>query len=296
MYVAEHGSDGLARDRAVARRRRRGWMWTPQVEALRDTYRLLVPDLPGQGRSTDGGRFTMPAAAEQVADLIRSKGRGSRARRRALRGRAGRRAAPRDRARDWCETAVVSSALVHPIPGRGVGVESGGCCGGATARPSRRLRNVDWWIRLNMRSAAGVPDAYFDEFRESFRTLSEDGFVDLMVANQAFRLPAGLDRVRRRACSRCAARGSTTVMKRSTADIAAAIPGAVAREVRHATRMSLAQQHNWNMTAPRPVHRRRSATGSRTVRCHRHCSRSAEQIAVSARARSPSGRGEPAGP
>jgi hypothetical protein len=39
-------------------------------------------------------------------------------------------------------------------------------------------------------------------------------------------------------------------MRRSTADVAAAIPGAVAYEVVHEGRLSVAQQHNWNLTDP----------------------------------------------
>ena len=87
------------------------------------------------------------------------------------------------------------------------------------------FRNADWWIRWNMRSAAGVPEEYFAEFRESFRTLSERGFVDLMAANQSFRLPAGLDRVTARVLVVCGA-GEYAAMKLSAEDIAAAIPGA----------------------------------------------------------------------
>jgi len=39
-------------------------------------------------------------------------------------------------------------------------------------------------------------------------------------------------------------------MRRSTADGAEAIPGALALEVVHTRKLSLAQEHNWNMTEP----------------------------------------------
>jgi hypothetical protein len=111
------------------------------------------------------------------------------------------------------------------------------------------LRNADWWIRWNMRGAAGVPDQYFDDFRETFRTLSEDGFVDLMAANQSFRLPSGLAEASARVLAVCGA-GEYAVMKRSTRAIAEALPNARACEVRLPGNLPVAQQHNWNLTAP----------------------------------------------
>lgn len=48
------------------------WMWRDQVEALRDRYRVITPDLPGHDHSagvpfpSDGGS---PAPGEIVADL-----------------------------------------------------------------------------------------------------------------------------------------------------------------------------------------------------------------------------------
>jgi hypothetical protein len=73
--------------------------------------------------------------------------------------------------------------------------------------------------------------------------------VDLMTANQQFRLPEGLDRVSARVLAVCGA-GEYRAMRLSASDIAAAIPGAQVRAVRYAEKLSLAQQHNWNMTAP----------------------------------------------
>lgn len=247
LYVAEYGSEGAPTIVFLHGGGGGGWMWTPQVEALQGDYHLLVPDLPEQGRSTDAGPFTMANAAEQIAELIRTRAGGhvhvvglSEGAQVAVQLLA---TAP-----GLVETAIVSSALVHPIEGAGW-ASSPGVLRWTYRTSIAPLRNANWWIRMNMRSAAGVPDAYFDDFRETFRTLSEGGFVDLMVANQAFRLPDGLERVTARVLAVCGA-GEYDVMKRSTADIAAAIPGALAREVRHPGKLTLAQQHNWSMTAP----------------------------------------------
>jgi len=223
-------------------------MWRPQIEALRDEFHILVPDLPEQGRSTDAGPFTMLSAARQVADLIRARANGGRAHVVGLSEGAQTVVQLLATAPEVVHTAIVSSALVRPIPGTGW-ASNPAMLALAYTTSIAALRGSDWWIRTNMRSAAGVPDAYFDDFRESFRTLSKDAFVDLMRANQTFRLPAGLERVEARVLAVCGRR-EYEAMRRSTADIAAAVPGAVACEVVHARKLSLAQEHNWNMNEP----------------------------------------------
>jgi pimeloyl-ACP methyl ester carboxylesterase len=224
-----------------------GWMWKPQVDALRDEYHLLVPDLPEQGGSADSGPFTMAYAAEQVASLIRRAGdvpvhlvglsEGAQVVVQMLATEP-----------ELVETAIVSSALVRPIPGTSA-MSSPGLLKWTYRLSVAPFRNADWWIRWNMRSAAGVPDEYFAQFRESFRTLSESGFVDLMAANQSFRLPEGLGGATARVLAVCGA-GEYPAMKLSAEDIAAAIPGAMVREVNHPAGTALAKQHNWNMTEP----------------------------------------------
>jgi len=225
-----------------------GWMWRPQVEELKSDFHILVPDLPGQGRSTDAGPFEMLSAARQIADLIRARANGGVAHVVGLSEGAQTVVQLLATAPELVQTAIISSALVRPIPG--TGWASNPAVLGFTYATSIALpRDSDWWIRWNMRSAAGVPDAYFDDFRGSFRTLSKEGFVNLMRANQTFRLPAGLDRVQARVLVVCG-RHEYKAMRRSAADIAGAIPGALACEVVHSRRLSLAQEHNWNMNEP----------------------------------------------
>lgn len=223
-------------------------MWRPQVEALRHDFHLLVPDLPEQGRSTAAGPFTMISAAEQVARLVREHGNGGPVHAVGLSEGAQTVVQLLAMEPGLFETAIVSSALVRPIAGAGW-ASSPTMLGLAFAMSVEWPRNSDWWIRLNMRSAAGVPDAYFDDFRASFRGLSKSGFVNLMRANQTYRLPAGLERVLTRVLTVCGHREYDS-MRRSAADIADAIPGALAREVVHARKLSLAQEHNWNLTEP----------------------------------------------
>jgi len=196
----------------------------------------------------DAGPFTMASAAKQVADLVRAHATGGPVHVVGLSEGAQTVVQLLAMEPKLFETAIVSSALVRPIAGASW-ASSPSVLGLTYTMSIEWPRSWDWWIRLNMRSAAGVPDAYFDDFRASFRALSKSGFINLMRANQTFRLPAGLEHVRARVLAVCGQREYNS-MRRSTADVAEAIPGALAREVVHTRKLSLAQEHNWNMTAP----------------------------------------------
>jgi len=50
-------------------------MWRPQMEDLRDAYRVIAVDLPGHGALADR-RFTVSGAADQVARVIEEAGGG----------------------------------------------------------------------------------------------------------------------------------------------------------------------------------------------------------------------------
>jgi pimeloyl-ACP methyl ester carboxylesterase len=50
-------------------------MWRPQMDDLRDTYRVVAIDLPGHGRLADR-RFTVAGAADALADAIETAGGG----------------------------------------------------------------------------------------------------------------------------------------------------------------------------------------------------------------------------
>ncbi|HLR93700.1 MAG TPA: alpha/beta hydrolase [Jiangellaceae bacterium] len=55
-----------------------GWMWDPQVERMPGRH-LLTPNLPGYGARTDEPWTGMDGTADDIADLIRSRGIGGKA-------------------------------------------------------------------------------------------------------------------------------------------------------------------------------------------------------------------------
>jgi pimeloyl-ACP methyl ester carboxylesterase len=224
-----------------------GWMWRPQVEALKGDFHLLVPDLPEHGRSAADAPFTMAGAAAEVAELIRTRAHDGHATVVGLSEGAQVTLALLAIAPELVDHAIVSSALVRKMPG--AWMMTPGVAYWTFKLSAEPFKRSEWWMRANMRGAAGVPEEYVDDFRRTFREITAASFSHVIAENQAFRLPAGLERVTAPVLAVCG-HGEYDVMRRSTADVAAAIPGAEAREVFPVGKMSVAQQHNWNMTQP----------------------------------------------
>ncbi|MCJ7734001.1 MAG: alpha/beta hydrolase [Anaerolineales bacterium] len=223
-----------------------GWMWQPQIEGLPD-FHCLVPDLPEQGQSVNEQPFTMQGSAEQIAKLIRTRAVNGKAHLVGLSEGAQVALALLSIDRDCVDHAFISSALVRPLPG------------GSLITPTltslsyrwfvKPLKNSEWWIRLNMKYAVGIPDTYYGPFSQSFKEMTESGFTNIMVENQRFRLPEGLNRVKAPTLI-VIGRKEYSAMRQSAIDIAAVIPGSQAYQVHHSRKMSLAEEHNWSLTAP----------------------------------------------
>jgi len=223
-----------------------GWMWQPQVEQLGD-YHCLVPDFPEHGRSIADEPFSIKDSAVRIAELIRVRAHDGRAHVVGLSLGAQIGVALLATAPETVDHAILSSALVRPIPG--AGLLTPGLVGFSYRMSVPPFKNNDFWIRLNMKYSAGVPDQYYPQFRETFQQLTEDAFVHVMVENMGFRLPAGLDRVTAPTLV-VVGHKEYAAMRQSARDLAAAIPSARGYEVRHTKRLSLAEEHNWNMQAP----------------------------------------------
>ena len=169
-----------------------GWMWQPQVDGLGE-FHCLVPDLPEHGRSVDVKPFAIAESAVLIAELIRKRAHGGRAHVVGLSEGAQITVALLAGAPELVDHAIVSSALVRPI--RGAGIVGPGLIRWSFRLSVAPLRNIEWWTRLNMKRAAGVPDEYYPQFRRTFRELTESGFTNAIIENQRFRVPQGLDRV-----------------------------------------------------------------------------------------------------
>ena len=222
-----------------------GWMWQPQVEALKNDYHLLVPDLPEHGRSADITPFSIAGSVPLLAELIRTRANGGRAHVVGLSAGAQIALALLAANPELVDHAIISSADVHPMFGLGW---FGAGFWAAMYRSIEPLNKYKWWMRLNMRSY-GIPGRFLPEMAETYRTLTASAFGNLIEENQRFRLPVGLERVLAPTLV-VGGRKEYKVIHRSIKEIVAAIPGAKGYLVYHSPKMSLAEQHNWNMTAP----------------------------------------------
>jgi pimeloyl-ACP methyl ester carboxylesterase len=109
--------------------------------------------------------------------------------------------------------------------------------------------NSDWWIQLNMKYAAGVPDVLHSDFKKDFQHTTESEFVNLMGANQRFRLPVGLEKATAPTLV-IAGQKEYAAMKQSVTDLVAALPCAKGGLVNLGQSASSAKEHNWALTAP----------------------------------------------
>ena len=90
------------------------------------------------------------------------------------------------------DKAMISSALLLPMPGAKM-YSSPGLISALFKMSVPPFRNSDWWIKLNMKYAAGIPDEFYPQFKADFQEMPESQFVNLMVANQTFRMPEGIE-------------------------------------------------------------------------------------------------------
>src|SRR5512146_1144845 len=170
-----------------------GWMWDPVVARLPD-FHCLVPDLPEHGRSLDVRPFTMQLAADQAAELARERAHGGKAVVVGLSEGAQTTVPMLATAPEVIERSVVSSALLLPMGGLGW-LYSPRVLAWMFRLSVPPFRNNEWWMRLNMKYSAAIPDDFFPQYRANVQIMNEAQFVNIILENQKFRLPAGLEKV-----------------------------------------------------------------------------------------------------
>jgi pimeloyl-ACP methyl ester carboxylesterase len=143
--------------------------------------------------------------------------------------------------------AMISSAILRPLPGSNL--YTSGLIKLMYRWFMKPLKNNDWWIRLNMHYSAGITDEYYQEFKRSFQSTTEDGLTNMMLANLSFRLPPGLEQVKNPVL---VATGSKeySQMKESARDLLKVLPNAKGISVDLGSKATLAQEHNWALSAP----------------------------------------------
>ena len=223
-----------------------GWMWQPQWETFPD-YHILVPDLPEHGQSAAIKPFSTQDSACRVEELICTRAHDGKAHLVGLSEGAQVALALLALHPELIYHAILSSALVRPMPGASLLTPA--LIATSVKWFVEPFKDMDWWIRLNMKYSAGVPEKYYPQFKKDFQNLTGDLFAHVMVENQRFRLPEGLDHVIVPTLV-VAGKKEYSIMRQSVCEIATAIPMAKGFLVSHLQKRSLAEEHNWNMTTP----------------------------------------------
>lgn len=224
-----------------------GWMWQPVVELLTE-YHCLVADLPEHGGSMQIKPFSIALAATKAAELIREQAHGGKA---IVIGLSeGAQVAVQMLANfpELMEKTVISSALLLPMPGARM-YSSPGLISALFKMSVPPFRNSDWWIKLNMKYAAGIPDEFYPQFKADFQKMTESQFVNLMVANQTFRMPEGIEKANVPALIVYGSH-EYKAMKDSARNLASKLSGSQVYQINLGKGSNLASEHNWAMTAP----------------------------------------------
>jgi pimeloyl-ACP methyl ester carboxylesterase len=223
------------------------WSWSPVVQHLQADFFCLIPDLPQQGRSFEVKPFSIERAADEVTALVYSQVPSRKAMIVGLSEGAQVAVSLLARAPDLVSSAVLSGALLKPLSYSKW--MTAGVLRWSYNWFLKPFKQSDWYIRWNMRASVGIPDAYFEHFKSDFQRTSAESWSNLLLANQGFRLPRGLDEARGRVLA-LAGQKEYEVMKESVRELTAALPNGQAGLVDLGEKVSLAQSHNWPLNAP----------------------------------------------
>lgn len=233
VFVAEFGPAGAPSILFLHGGGVGGWSWRPQVEDLQADYHCVVPDLPEHGQSLDVAPFTMTDAAARMAELIHKRAHGGHAHVVGLSLGAQVGVALLAVAARLVDRAVLTGALVRPLPGTSLI--------GATLRLYDPFKNIPFLVRLNQQSV-GVPAAYSAEFAADTRRTTAQALTHILKANMNFRVPPGLTRLKNPTLVLVGEK-EPSISRRSARELAASMAGGTAYMVQ-------GMIHNWPLAAP----------------------------------------------
>lgn len=222
------------------------WMWR-KVMTLLPEYHCLAPDLPEQGKNRQIAPFSIEFAADMTAELLSNLRPNQKAVVVGLSEGAQVAVALLKQHPGIIERAIISSALLHPLPASNLITPS--VLAWSYRYFMAPFRNNDFWIRLNMRYSAGIPDEYYPEFKQEFQQMTESGFTNLMNSNLRFRLPSNLGNNQIPTLIIVGKR-EYSAMKQSARTLASTLPYAQAYTLDLGQGSSLTKEHNWALTAP----------------------------------------------
>lgn len=224
------------------------WMWKKVIPLLSD-FHCLVPDLPEHDHSADVRPFTFSKASELMMNVITEKSHGGSAHLVGLSLGAQLGVQMLSDFPKIIKSAFLSSPMLKPVFGSNLGFYNEDVLRWLHRIFMQPLKNWDWWIQLNMKYSAGIPQEFFPDFKRGFQIMSEDAFARIMTAGMGFRLPAGLERIITRTLVTVGNR-EYRAMKESAKMLAAVLHNAQTFIVSTDRQHNLAESHNWALSTP----------------------------------------------
>jgi pimeloyl-ACP methyl ester carboxylesterase len=206
-----------------------GRMWQPQFERLPE-FHCLAPDLPEQGQSAGVGPFTLPDAAQRVANLIRQRAVSGRAHIVGLSLGGAVVVALLHSAPDVADHALISGTATRL--GRGLATLN------ALNAPFLRLLKPDQVARLMM-AQFRIPREYRDLLREDMGRFTPQAFAHVNHALTTIALPQAV----KSPLLVAVGQKETWFAKQAARKLSTSIPGA--KSV-----MVPGVGHIWNLEAP----------------------------------------------
>ncbi|MEE1620529.1 alpha/beta fold hydrolase [Zafaria sp. J156] len=221
-----------------------GWMWRPVAQRLATSHHVLVPDLPGHGRSADAPYTTHDDALALLRDLLGAlpvDGPRATARRGAVvvgfSLGAQLAVALASTSPELVRGVMAVSAQAEPMPGP-LAASTLGLL--ALASP---LARYAWFARAQARELH-VPDELLPEYLATSRGISRTTLVNAVRENLRFEPPAGWRRYPGPAVVMAGAR-ERALMLRSAAALRRALPGCVQETVPDAGHGLPLQRPGW---------------------------------------------------
>lgn len=248
LYLEEYGRENKETILLLHGGGAGAWMWKKVIPLLSD-FHCLVPDLPEHDHNADVKPFTFSKTSELMMEIISEKAHGGRPHLVGLSLGAQLGVQMLSDYPEIIRSAFLSSPMLKPVFGSNLGFLNENVLRWSHRIFMKPLKNWDWWIQLNMKYSAGIPQEFFPDFKRVFQTMDENAFTRIMTAGMVFRLPPGLEQVTTRTLVTVGSREYRT-MKESAKLLAAALPNARAYIVSTERQHNLAESHNWALSTP----------------------------------------------
>ena len=224
------------------------WTWNETVKYLQN-YHCIMPELPEHGSSQANGKFSIVETAKEIIAGIKREIPGGAAHIVGLSVGGQISLEILVQAPEVVKTAIISGALVVPVPGYRLGIYSATMMKLIYKIGIHPWKNNDVWIRMNMKASAGMPDSSFAQFKHNFQSLTLSGWTNAMSEYYRYRIPTGLERAKVPVLLVAGAHEKVEAIP-TNRTLARILPNNRSVILGKYQNWSAASEHNWSVTHP----------------------------------------------